>query len=28
LPPDFAFDSDLELQQNQQSASQRFRLKH
>jgi len=28
LPPDFGFDGDLELQQNQKSASQRFRLKH
>ena len=28
LPPDFEFDSDLELQQNQKSAGQRFRFKH
>jgi hypothetical protein len=27
LPPEFRFDGDLELQQNQKSASQRFRLK-
>jgi hypothetical protein len=28
LPPDFGFDGDIELQQNQKSAGQRFRLKH
>ncbi|MGO8951787.1 MAG: NYN domain-containing protein [Rhodomicrobium sp.] len=28
LPPDFGFDGDLELQQNQKSAGQRFRFKH
>ncbi len=28
LPPDFGFESDLELQQNQKSAGQRFRFKH
>ncbi len=28
LPPDFEFDGDLELQQNQKSAGQRFRFKH
>ncbi len=28
LPPEFEFDSDLEMQQNQKSAGQRFRLKH
>jgi hypothetical protein len=28
LPPDFGFDSDIDLQENQKSAGQRFRLKH